>query len=112
MMIRLADIPQSNGNGAFLPTRLPTDQEIGITPGTIISDPNFNVGSHPGEIYVDDNGKSSRKIPPRRYFSQYSQNYPSSSSFSSSLSQRYQSFYPYQSVRKCNSINKTMTMTI
>ncbi|XP_031636405.1 formin-like protein 7 [Contarinia nasturtii] len=63
----------------FLPTpanlpdgRLPTDQEIGITPGTIISDPNFDVGTHPGEIYVDKNGNQSQKIPPRRFFSEYS----------------------------------------
>lgn len=58
---------------AFLPTpvnqlddasRLPSDQELGITPGTLTSDPNFNAGSHPGEIYVDN--KSSPKDPPRR----------------------------------------------
>lgn len=65
---------------------MPSDQEIGITPGTIISDPNFNIGSHPGEIYVDDK-KGTRKIPPRRQYSEY---YSSSGP--------YQPFRPYLSV--------------
>lgn len=65
-------IMEQNSQG-FLPTpvnqlddvsHLPSDQELGITPGTLTSDPNFNVGSHPGEIYVDN--KSSPKNPPRR----------------------------------------------
>lgn len=51
--------------------RLPTDQEIGIMPSVITSDPNYNVGSHPGEVYVDpSNPKKSSKIgknPPRRF---------------------------------------------
>lgn len=57
---------------------LPTDQEIGIKPENVISDPNFNTGSHPGEIYVNDKEKSSsknRKIPARRYYTQHSKNY-------------------------------------
>lgn len=65
-------IVEQNSQG-FLPTpvnqlddtsRLPSDQELGIKPATLTSDPNFNVGSHPGEIYVDN--KSSPKDPPRR----------------------------------------------
>lgn len=80
--------PGSVNNQQFLPTRLPSDQEIGITPATLISDPNYNVGSHPGEIYlVDSNGKRSQKIPPRRYFNQY---YTSS--------RPSQQYYPYYSV--------------
>lgn len=74
-------------NQQFLPTRLPSDQEIGITPATLISDPNFNVGAHPGEIYIDKNGKRSQKIPPRRYFNQY---------YSSSKPS--QQYYPHYSV--------------
>lgn len=69
------------------PTRLPTDQEIGITPGTIVSDPNFNVGSHPGEIYVDDTKKKSQTSPPRRFYNEYSKAWP------------YNQYYPYKSVR-------------
>lgn len=44
---------------------LPTDQEIGVKPEVVVSDPNFNTGSHPGEIYVNGNEKSSknRKTP-------------------------------------------------
>lgn len=56
-----------NGNAPFLPT----DQEIGIKPETIISDPNFNIGSHPGEIYINNSGTNARKTPPRRYDSQF-----------------------------------------
>lgn len=78
-------------NAPFIPTRLPTDQEIGITPATIVSDPNFNTGSHPGEIYVQDNGKRSQKIPPRRFFKDYSKYYSSS--------RPYQQYYPHDSVR-------------
>lgn len=56
---------------------LPTDQEIGIKPETVISDPNFNIGSHPGEIYVNGNEKNSknRKIPARRYQTQQTKYY-------------------------------------
>lgn len=56
---------------------LPTDQEIGIKPESVISDPNFNTGSHPGEIYVNGNEKSSknRKTPARRYQTQHSKYY-------------------------------------
>lgn len=50
----------NNANGQF---KFPTDQQLGITPGTIVSDPNFNVGKHPGEIYVD-NGRSTRRRDP------------------------------------------------
>lgn len=82
MLFSMLDIPPSR---PILPTPLPTDQEIGITPGTIISDPNFNIGAHPGEIYV-------RKTPPRRYDTQYSKYYTSS--------QAYQPFYPFIPVRK------------
>lgn len=74
------------------PTRLPTDQEIGITPATIVSDPNFNVGSHPGEIYVDDTKKKAQSSPPRRYYNEYAKIYPSSS-------WPYHNYYPYKSVR-------------
>lgn len=80
--------PGPINNAPFLPTRLPSDQEIGITPGTIISDPNFNVGLHPGEIYVDNNGKRSQKTPPRRYYNkEYSEYYSSST-------RPYQTYYP------------------
>lgn len=53
---------------------LPTDQEIGIKPETVISDPNYNAGSHPGEIYVTGNEKmtKNRQEPKRRYQNQYS----------------------------------------
>lgn len=74
--------PPDAPNSQFLPTpsnqmnfqmnRLPSDQELGITPGTIISDPNFNVGSHPGEIYIKDKNRVVGKNPPRRYDSYYS----------------------------------------
>lgn len=75
-------IIEQNSQG-FLPTpvnqlddadRLPSDQELGITPATLTSDPNFNVGSHPGEIYVDN--KSSPKDPPRRSNIAYYKRYP------------------------------------
>lgn len=64
----------SNGDRPFLPT----DQEIGIKPETVISDPNFNTGSHPGEIYVNEKEKSgnkNRKLPARRYYTQHSKYY-------------------------------------
>lgn len=58
--------PPTSING---PTRLPTDAEIGIPKGPqpLLSDPNFNVGKHPGEIYVDDK----KQAPPRRYDENY-----------------------------------------
>lgn len=49
-----------NVNGQF---RFPTDQELGINAGTLINDPNFNVGKHPGEIYVE-NGMPTRRRDP------------------------------------------------
>lgn len=56
---------------------LPTDQEIGIKPETVISDPNFNTGSHPGEIYVDGKEKASTngKTSGNRYYNQQSKYY-------------------------------------
>lgn len=45
------------------PYRFPTDQQLGITAGTLVSDPNFNVGTHPGEIYVDDRKASKQRAP-------------------------------------------------
>lgn len=84
-------IPPPPQHAQFLPTRLPSDQEIGITPGTIVFDPNFNVGSHPGEVYVDGNEKKSQKIPPRRYFNEYYKYY--------TTSRPYQQYNPYQTVR-------------
>lgn len=55
-------------SGVPSPFTLPSDQEIGVKPESIISDPNFNTGSHPGEIYV--NGKM-RKVSAQRYYSQH-----------------------------------------
>lgn len=90
------DDTMSQSSQSFLPTpvnqlddasRLPSDQELGITPGTIISDPNYNSGSHPGEIYVDNDGKK-RKTPPRRYDDAYYK----------LTSQPYYKRYPYYSV--------------
>lgn len=63
-------LPTPSNQMNFQMNRLPSDQELGITPGTIISDPNFNVGSHPGEIYIKDKDKVG-KNPPRRYDSYY-----------------------------------------
>lgn len=62
-------------------------------PGPLVSDPNFNVGKHPGEIYIDNNDKKSSKIPPRRYFSEYYK------SPARPHNKEYQQ-YPYYSVRK------------
>lgn len=45
------------------PFKFPTDQQLGISAGTLTNDPNFNVGKHPGEIYVDG-GMPSRKRNP------------------------------------------------
>lgn len=61
--------PTQVGNGQQIPDnvngqfRFPTDQELGINAGTLINDPNFNVGKHPGEIYVE-NGMSTRRRDP------------------------------------------------
>lgn len=96
---------QSDATAApFLPTpanvpndgnRLPTDQEIGIQPGsTLVSDPNFNTGSHPGEVYVDNKEKSG-KNPPRRYFNEYSKYQSSYHPYYNPHQQ-----YPYFSVRE------------
>lgn len=54
---------QLDANGVNGQFKFPTDQELGISAGTLINDPNFNVGKHPGEIYVD-NGMSMRRRDP------------------------------------------------
>lgn len=57
----------NDANGQF---KFPTDQELGISAGTLINDPNFNVGKHPGEIYVD-NGMSMRRRDPTVFVGNY-----------------------------------------
>lgn len=109
-MIQAAQPAQPDDDAApFLPTpanipnngnRLPTDQEIGIQPGsTLVSDPNFNVGSHPGEVYVD-NDKKSEKNPPRRYFNDYSKQ------------TSYHPYYKPQQQYPYYSVSKTMNLGV
>lgn len=62
------NFPLSNGNGGGSDTddgnNALTGEQLGIPMDQLISDPNYNVGKHPGEVYVN-NAKS--KTPPRRY---------------------------------------------
>lgn len=71
---------QTNGNGASdglntgeMESNANGDTNLSDIPGlpqnVLVSDPNFNVGKHPGEIYVDMN----TSLPPRRY--DYSSDY-------------------------------------
>lgn len=54
------DSGQRPPDGQF---KFPTDQELGISAGTLTNDPNFNVGKHPGEIYVNGRMPSRKRIP-------------------------------------------------